>query len=229
MSKPKTSQLANVPEHPSRTTPQCVNCQYCLIDRPGYPRCNHPAAPVDIVSGYPKLLCERARSDDPLHTEAICRGAGVLFEPMAPQGTTASEALFMDLWLGAALELVVAPYTAEQLHRAYLHWATDAGHTFLASRSAFTARAKTHLLQDAGAEPRAKLIDITVAEGDRRRSYRCWVPQGHTVKGDGAWLAPAAAALEAYQSASGSVDRADAMSCATATTVSGVQPSGMSA
>lgn len=79
--------VSDAQQHPTRRAPLCADCKHVEKAVGTLWRCNHPSAPVNIVSGHSTLTCERARSDDPRHTEAICRSSGSCFEPVAPAAT----------------------------------------------------------------------------------------------------------------------------------------------
>ena len=50
--------------HPSRTAPRCIDCQH-LDARPDdrHMHCNHPSAPVDVVTGKPMTRVDAMRTD----------------------------------------------------------------------------------------------------------------------------------------------------------------------
>jgi hypothetical protein len=51
--------------HPARELIACLGCMHCRDHgRSGY-MCDHPAQPIDLVTGYPKINCAAARCDNP--------------------------------------------------------------------------------------------------------------------------------------------------------------------
>lgn len=67
--------------HPSRSAPKCVDCRHY---RPELSLCDHPAAQVDLVKGYPHeraLYMRRAEIDKAaIAGLVVCGPAGSLFD-----------------------------------------------------------------------------------------------------------------------------------------------------
>ncbi len=51
--------------HPSRSAQVCAQCQHLAQpERPAGQLCNHPAAPVSLVSGQPSSCCRDQRAEE---------------------------------------------------------------------------------------------------------------------------------------------------------------------
>lgn len=73
--------------HPSRSAPLCCDCQHKTRHY-----CNHPAVPVDLVTGAGRWTCEDMRSDSMARSllgekGTKCGAAGALFAPQALPGS----------------------------------------------------------------------------------------------------------------------------------------------
>lgn len=72
-------------EHTSHSAPKCVDCWHSLeLATSRHLMCQHPVAPVDLVSGLARMTCERMRHADPkyhydLEGRSGCGPSGALF------------------------------------------------------------------------------------------------------------------------------------------------------
>jgi len=76
---PATAPADNAPAavtHASRRVPHCAACRHYMA---GPSKCNHPALPVDTITGKPELSCRQARQPE------WCGPEGTLFDG-APRG-----------------------------------------------------------------------------------------------------------------------------------------------
>lgn len=71
--------------HPSHAAPKCLDCKH-LIERGGTPKCGHPSAPVNLVTGAVDLPASTMRTVlhkvilDRLAITASCGPEGRFFE-----------------------------------------------------------------------------------------------------------------------------------------------------
>lgn len=64
--------------HPSRSVPKCVDCSHAAErDDSHWLFCNHPMAPLSVVSNEPDLRCKHARDGS---ENALCGPGGRLFQ-----------------------------------------------------------------------------------------------------------------------------------------------------
>lgn len=67
--------VADIALHYSRTAPLCRDCRHLRTSK-GEARCNHPATPIDAVTGEPEATARVSR--DP---KGPCGPTGWLFQP----------------------------------------------------------------------------------------------------------------------------------------------------
>lgn len=73
--------------HPSRSAPKCVDCRHFILpDWAHRPHCNHPAAPLSLVSGEAASECRHQRLEETAYEQRMgkmdrCGPMGAWFEP----------------------------------------------------------------------------------------------------------------------------------------------------